>query len=75
MVCTLPKLVWFYDWFEKKFSDLCKEHDAIYIGRSGSKFKADIAFAKGMWKRGHPVLAVGSLFFCSTVGWWYWFKD
>lgn len=75
MVCTIPKIGGFYKWFEAKFSDLCKAHDAVYVNRSGSKFKADCELAKGMWRKGHPVLAASAFVFCSTIGWWYWLKD
>ena len=62
-------------WFDRKFGDLCDAHDKDYVLRYKSKWDADIALTKGIWERGYPALAVGTWFFCQTVGWWYWVRD
>ena len=74
MTCTLIKIPYFYSWYEREFKDLCKEHDIAYITRKHSKAKADYEFAKGLWERGHPFIAVGSYAFVATFGWFYWLR-
>jgi hypothetical protein len=70
--CTLPAIPWLRDWFEKKFGDLCQEHDHRYITRK-CKFCSDWKLCLGMARRGYPVLALLTYVLLNTVGWAYWF--
>lgn len=76
--CTIPKVFGLRQWFEYRFSDVCKVHDEVYEARRGSKFKADWELAKGIAKRGLPYYPVAALAFlaCQTpFGFWYWYTD
>jgi hypothetical protein len=64
----------FKRWFDKRFGDLCDEHDKHYMLRYRSKFYADNLLVRGIYKRGYKALAIATWLFCQTVGWWYWIR-
>ncbi len=55
--CTMPNIPWFKAWFEKRFGDLCRKHDAEYaFGKC--KLCADFRFCKALAQRGHKRLSL-----------------
>lgn len=65
----------FKRWFDKRFGDLCDEHDMYYRMKNKcyvTKQYADKTLAKGIWERGYKILAIATWCFCQTVGWYYW---
>jgi|GEM_PF-6267588 len=71
--CTVPKIGNLRNWYEKNFSDLCKTHDEDYQARRGYQWARDYDLAKGIWKRGKPLTAVGTFLLTASLGWLYWY--
>ncbi len=71
--CTVPTLLCFGEWYNHNFGDLCLAHDDAYVEHK-NKLKADWVLCSGIWKRGYKVFAVGTMFFCLTVGSWFWVR-
>lgn len=70
--CTLPAIFGLREWFEKRFGDLCFDHDLAYIARSG-KWGADMTLIRGMIDRGYWWVAVPTFLFLITFGVWYYY--
>lgn len=73
--CTIPKIFGLRKWYEKHFSDLCKEHDSAYIIRYGTRRDADLKFMAGMVKKGFPFTAFFSYIVIRAIGWAWWNFD
>jgi hypothetical protein len=73
MACTLPKIPWFRDWFNRKFGDLCELHDFNYQSRYPRK-KADIELCASIMLRGYPVLAFLTYVFVRIIGCWHYYR-
>lgn len=72
-VCSMPKIPWFRDWYEKSFKDLCLKHDLAYKNQEPRR-KADLEFMAGIVLRGYPLLAFISYYFIRVVGYWNYRK-
>jgi hypothetical protein len=79
MHCTIPSLLGFRTWFEKRFSDLCEEHDAHYVRRDVPKTWADVKVAYKIARRDvkYIPLGVGALVALLVLPRAYtiWYKD
>lgn len=71
--CTVPKFFSFKEWYENKFSDLCKIHDNEYVFKNVNKWTADWKFVSSVWNRGYKFTAIGSFIAFWTVGLYYWY--
>lgn len=75
MTCSVPRILGFRKWFEKRFGDLCHKHDEGYMLRTRTKLEIDAAMVGGMWVRGYRLLAVGAfLVFQSPIAYYKWYK-
>lgn len=73
--CTIPEIFGLRSWFETRFSDLCKQHDAVYVQRKFGeigRLVADLQFCMGMWGKGYRALAVLSFYVIWIAGWVLW---
>lgn len=73
--CTIPALFNLRKWYEKKFGDLCEQHDHVYYYKIGTKWDADWEMTSGMWNRGYRLLSIVTFFFLWTVGIYYWYES
>lgn len=74
--CSLPYVLGLKQWFDTRFGDLCDEHDARYVARDISKWRADWRLVSGIYQRSPiylPVAVLVFLFCWSAVGLWYWY--
>lgn len=71
MACTVP---WpLRRWFEARFADLCREHDAQYVKRVWwAKVDSDFKIAYELSSRGYPLLAYASVPYLAILGTIYW---
>lgn len=69
--CTMPNIPFFRDWYEKKFSSLCKQHDDDYETKK-CKLCSDTKMVKAMYSKGYYIL--GSLTFIAVNLPWVWYK-
>lgn len=71
-VCTMPKIPWFRDWYNREFKDLCEAHDDAYRNKRPRK-SADIQLMIGIAYRGYPALGIATYVSVRTFGWInYW---
>lgn len=71
--CTIPSLLGLQKWFDKRFKDLCEQHDAAYLVRKWkTKVEADFALAYGFALRGYALLGILAFIYVSTLGTGYW---
>jgi len=71
--CTLPSLLGLQNWFDKRFKDLCEQHDTAYVLREWkSKVQSDFALAYGFALRGYAFIGFCALIYVSTLGTIYW---
>lgn len=71
--CTIPEIFGVRGWFEKRFGDLCDEHDKDYVEKTVSRKEADKKLYRGMKERGHPILAAATYYgFLRPFGWLYY---
>lgn len=71
--CSMPKIPYFRDWYEKSFKDLCLKHDHAYRDQE-PRLQADLDFTAGIVTRGYPLLALASYYFIRVVGYWEYRK-
>lgn len=69
--CTMPKIPYFRDWFESKFSDLCNMHDLGYVYLD-CKLCCDFRLAAGIAERGYPFIGLLTFFAVNLP--WVWIK-
>lgn len=71
--CTIPSLFGLQNWFDKRFKDLCEQHDAAYVIRTWrAKVEGDFALAYGFALRGYALLGICAFIYVSTLGSVYW---
>jgi len=71
--CTLPSLLGLQNWFDKRFKDLCEQHDLAYSVRKWRvKVDSDFALAYGFALRGYALLGYLSLVYTTTLGSLFW---
>ena len=66
--CTMPWMPFrFRDWFNRKFGDLCEQHDFNY--KSGyNRAMADRELTSAILLRGYPFMALLTYIFVRTIG-------
>lgn len=71
--CTIPQILGFRIWFEKRFGECCAEHDTNYVERKISRLAADQRLKICMSKKGYPLLASLTYYgFVRLLGWIWW---
>lgn len=72
----MPKIPFFKEWFNGKFSDLCAEHDAEYAAGT-CKLCSDYYLAAGIAGRGYGMLSILTFLAVQLPwvwGWYLWNK-
>ena len=72
--CTLLKIPYFRDWFERRYGGLCRAHDIDYYLAFG-KLAADVRLFKGIARKGRWYdlpLAVGTIIAVQLP--WVWIE-
>jgi len=73
VTCSVPKLFGLQKWFDKKFGDICDEHDYLYLKFCPAiKTYSDFKLAWRFISRGYPLLGILGLIYCSTFGSVFW---
>lgn len=71
--CTIPSILGLQAWFDKRFKDLCEQHDNAYVARVWKlKVDSDFALAYGFALRGYALLGVLAFVYVSTFGTLFW---
>ena len=73
--CTIPKILGFRKWFEKRFQECCQEHDVDYVEQEISRYDADRKMYNCMKAKGYKVFGAITYYgFLRPLG-WLWWKD
>ena len=71
--CTVPKIFGIKKWFDKKFNDLCEQHDLLYSTRIWhDKVVTDFSLSLEFARRGYHALAFAAIAYTTLLGIPYW---
>ena len=69
--CTMPKIPFLRDWYNREFEDLCEIHDLLYELRF-DKGLSDDWLVENIRFNGHPYAAFFTRISLFFVGWFYY---
>jgi hypothetical protein len=72
--CTLPSWFGFGPWFDKRFGEICDEHDNDYVMQALTRKQCDLKVLSGIAMKGYPWLGVVAYVYCRALGWVFWYR-
>jgi len=74
MVCTVPSLLGFRDWFEARFAEGCETHDDDYVAQAIDRKRADCKMAAYVISKGYFWFGLVTYIYCRIFGWFFWYR-